>query len=103
MTVQRALYDEAQQIREAFALAEQRAGENSLQLLANGIPLGFRFRRPRGGGATVRIDGMPRLRTIPPGDNFITSAMGVFRALQLLRSKAAARAVVEPDRAEHQQ
>jgi hypothetical protein len=73
MAVERALYDETQQIREALALAEQRAGENPLQLFPNGIPLGFRFRRPGSSGMTLRIDGGPSLRTITPGVNFITS------------------------------
>jgi len=66
MTMQRALDDEAQQIWEAFALAEQRAGENALELLPNSIPFGLGFRRPGRCGMTVRIDGLPRLRRIPP-------------------------------------
>jgi hypothetical protein len=57
----------------------------------------------------MRIDGRSGLRTITPGVNFITSAMGPFFALgwrgaelQLLRSKAAAGAVVEPNPGENE-
>jgi hypothetical protein len=65
VTMQRAFYNEAQQIWEALALAKQRARENPLQLFPNGIPLGFRFRRPRSSGMTLWIDGRPGLRKYP--------------------------------------
>ena len=66
MTLQGALYDETQEVGEALTLAEQRARKNSLQLFANGIPLGFRLRRPGDSGMTLWIDGRPGLRTTPP-------------------------------------
>ncbi|MEO8050991.1 MAG: hypothetical protein ABI833_11295 [Acidobacteriota bacterium] len=41
VAVQRALDDEAQQIRESLALPEQRTRENAIELFADGVALGF--------------------------------------------------------------
>lgn len=107
VAVQRALDNEAEQIREALALAKQRAREDALKLFPNGVALGFGLRRP-GRGMPLRIDGRPSLRTISPGDNFITSGKGVPRRgtlagwpLQFLRPEPALGAVVEPDAGEN--